>query len=344
MSKELEHHYALLIGIGECVNREWSLPVTVNDVKAFKEVLVSQCGYIEDNIYLLFNEQATKDGILERFNYLKQQVEKDSEATVIVYYSGHGLLDKDTNEYFLVPHDFNTSSLSGEIFNQKLQEIKAKRLLVIIDTCHQKENAISPKGMRYAIARNETDENLINIAFPEVLIEELTQGGRRAIFTPSTDEQTSCIFDDKNISIYIYHLLEALQGAESHPDDKEISVSSLSRYLDKKVIKSTHHQQKPNSKIYGDFNIGLLRGGEGLPVGGWNSIKEEVKQNINDIIRRTQREQQDNNAYDIVNVLKKGYFCYALSSPLQEKNQLLEYIKEYLKQIPKTINAIATME
>lgn len=137
MSNQLEHHYALLIGIGECVNPEWSLPVTVNDVKAFKEVLVSHCGYIEDNIHLLFNEQATKDGILKGFKWLKQQVENDSEATVIVFYSGHGFLDKHTNKYFLVPH-FNTNLLSAETFNQKLQEIQVQKLLVIIDTCHRK--------------------------------------------------------------------------------------------------------------------------------------------------------------------------------------------------------------
>ena len=45
-----------------------------------------------------------------------------------------------------------------------------------------------------------------------------------------------------------------------------------------------------------------------------------------------QKEPQDNNAENIVQALKDGYFCYALSYPLKEKNKLLEDITKYLER------------
>ena len=335
MCKQLEHHYALLIGVGKCDDPKWSLPVTVNNVKALKEVLVNHCGYIDDeeHIRLVCNEEATKRGILESLKWLKEKSDSDSEATVFVYYSGHGLLNQ-YDEYFLVPHDFNKNYLlTAYKFNQSLKQIKTKKLLVIIDSCHAQR-----------ILNVQTDfEGWIKTAFPEKLIQELKQGGRRAIFTSSTNNEKSYVVDDNSISIYTYHLLEALQGAGSNSQKQEVSVYDLSDYLDRVVPKSVseyQEEQNPHSEISGgSFNIGLLRGGEGLPPGGWNSIKQEVKQNIDDIIKRIQQTPQENNADKIVQALKEGYFCHVLTYPIKEKNKLLEYIKINLneEQIPFTV-------
>ena len=45
-----------------------------------------------------------------------------------------------------------------------------------------------------------------------------------------------------------------------------------------------------------------------------------------------QKESQEDNAENIVQALKDGYFCYALSYPLKEKNKLLEDITKYLER------------
>ncbi len=102
-------HYALLIGVGKCKYSNWSLPVTVKDVQAIKSFLTKPdlCGYIDNENYLrvLCNEQATKQNILENLKWLQQQAKNDPDATILVYYSGHGWLDKSTQNYYLIPHD-----------------------------------------------------------------------------------------------------------------------------------------------------------------------------------------------------------------------------------------------
>lgn len=109
MTNPLSNHYALLIGVGECKYADYSLPVTVRDIQALKNLLADTtlCGYLdnEKHLRLLHDKTATKQAILDGLNWLKQQAENDPEATILVYYSGHGWLDKSSDNYYLIPHD-----------------------------------------------------------------------------------------------------------------------------------------------------------------------------------------------------------------------------------------------
>ena len=100
MSYKLDNNYALLIGVGECIDSKWTLPVTVKDVQKLKSVLTNPdlCGYIDDeqHMRLLCNETATGPKILEGLKWLKQTIQEPSEATVIIYYSGHGYREHPT--------------------------------------------------------------------------------------------------------------------------------------------------------------------------------------------------------------------------------------------------------
>src|SRR5690349_9191019 len=109
MSDKFDHGYALLIGVGECQYPNWSLPATAKDVQAIKSILIDPnlCAYRDDDRHmsLLHDKDATRGNILDGLSWLQSQVSSDSEATAIVYYSGHGWLDHPSGKYFLVPHD-----------------------------------------------------------------------------------------------------------------------------------------------------------------------------------------------------------------------------------------------
>lgn len=119
--------YALMVG--ECEYARLSLPVTVKDGTALRDILVDPalCGYSSENIQRLANESATQRGILEGLGWLKAQVSQDPQATVVVFYSGHGWRD-DAGDYYLLPHDFDPmdkqgSALSAAEFMQGLRGI-----------------------------------------------------------------------------------------------------------------------------------------------------------------------------------------------------------------------------
>ncbi|NJN07286.1 MAG: hypothetical protein HC815_04615 [Richelia sp. RM1_1_1] len=287
MMSNTSHNYALLIGVGECEETKLSLPVTVKDIQALKTLLTDSnlCGYIDNNIRLLYNETATKEKILENLTWLKQQAENDPEATILIYYSGHGCLDNSGN-YYLIPHetdraDIPDTALSAETINQALREIPAQRLLVIIDSCHAQGMATSKD------AKSPIPKSFTQTALPKTVIDNL-KGTGRVVFTSSTGTQSSWIRSDDTMSIYTYHFLEALQGAGNQPGDKVVKVSHLMNYLSQTVpITVQKEYQTEQTPFFDfateDFPVALLRGGKGLPAAGYESVKAEAEENIRNI-------------------------------------------------------------
>ena len=133
--------------------QDWSLSVTVKDVKALKAILVhlALCGNPETNIRTLTDSNTTHQGILDCLQWLQQQAAPGSSGNGVVYYSGHGWLDQTQNRYHLVQHDIKTFNLPGLAltatdFTEPLQQIPAARLLVMIDSCHAEEMATSKEA------------------------------------------------------------------------------------------------------------------------------------------------------------------------------------------------------
>jgi hypothetical protein len=126
------HGYALLVGVGETAYPKWSLPVTVRDVRAIRSILIDPnlCAYPDDegHIRLLHDDGATRDGIVGGLARLKNQAAIDPEATVMVYYSGHGWLDQADGGYYLIPHDVEPfdipgSALPAQTFTKTLRHV-----------------------------------------------------------------------------------------------------------------------------------------------------------------------------------------------------------------------------
>jgi uncharacterized caspase-like protein len=293
MTNTFVHGYSLLIGVGECAYPKWSLPVTVKDVQAIQACLTnpSLCGYINDNnhIRLLRNAEATSGNILNGLNWLSQQASADPEATVLVYYSGHGWLDEFTGKYYLIPHDivpFNlpNSALSAQYLTDALRQIQAKRLLVIIDSCHAEGMASAKNGQ----AIIKLPPHFVSISPPKSLIDDLKQSNGRAVFTSCRGKQSSWIRPDGKMSIYTYHLIEALQGAGSQSGDTVVRLSQLMNYVSQAVPKSSqslcHAEQTPFFDFSTeDFAVALLNGGKGLVSAEEDAVKAQDAATISNV-------------------------------------------------------------
>lgn len=272
---EFTHGYALLIGVSDSSYPAWSLPVAARDVQALQRVLVNPnvCAYPnnDSHIRLLIGVNATCQSILENLSWIATQVSQDPDATLIIYYSGHGWLDISNNQYYLIPYDVKpfdipNSALSGKDFNNALHKIKAKRLIVFIDSCHA-------AGM--ATAKDppllDLPSQFIQSSIPKDLISGLERGSGHVVFTSSTGEQKSWIRPDQMMSIYTYHLIEAFQGTNNSRTDSMVHISNVMNYLGKTVPNSArilcNADQTPFfSVVAEDFPIAMLRGGKGVPV------------------------------------------------------------------------------
>ena len=277
-SETFHHGYALLIGVGECSYPRFSLPVTVKDTQAIYTTLVDPelCSYPDnqEHIRVLNNEKATRFDILEGLQWLKQRAEEDSEATVFVYYSGHGWVDKADDRYYLLPHDVEpfklaASALSADEFTEGIRQIESERLLVMIDAAHSGNMAIFRHSEEVGEEFLNDFGNSPNFSPFKTFISSLKQGKGRMIFTSSQGDQASWLKDD-SISLYTFHFLEALRGVANQPGDTTIKISNLVSYLSETVpqtAKKLHNaNQTPCFEGDGsDFIIAKLRGGNGLP-------------------------------------------------------------------------------
>lgn len=278
MTNMFSHGYALLIGVGESAYPKWSLPVTVKDMQALRAVLTDPalCGYPDDDahIRLLHDAGATRQAILDGLAWLAQQTAADSDATAIVFYSGHGWVADGSGRYYLLPHDVEPfdladSALPAEAFTAALRQVKAKRLLAFVDSCHAAGMATAkdPPAMKLPSGFRQT-------ALPKGLVEDLKQGAGRAVFSSSTGTQQSWVRPDGSLSLYTYHLIEALRGAGNRPGDTTVRVSNLMSHLSKAVPESARTlcqaEQTPFFDIATeDFPVALLQGGKGLSGAGF---------------------------------------------------------------------------
>ncbi|MEB3220431.1 MAG: SAV_2336 N-terminal domain-related protein, partial [Nostocales cyanobacterium 94392] len=293
INETFNHGYALLIGVGESAYSKLSLPVTVKDTQAIYAALIDPelCAYPDDkeHIRVLNNQEATQAAILKGLNWLKEKAESDPKATIFIYYSGHGWVDKDTQKYYLLQHDIKPtklakSALSAETFTSELRQIEAEQLLVVIDSCHAAGMATSKEA---DLELEEEFDDFIREAPSKGFIDELKKGKGRIVFTSSEGKQKSYIKDD-SCSIYTYHFLEALQGAGNKPGDTDVQVSNIMNHLGKAVSETARQlcnvEQNPQFDMTGgDFIIAKLRGGKGLPSKGWDEVKPEATQKINKI-------------------------------------------------------------
>ena len=273
MPSPFSHGYALLVGVGECAYSGMSLPVTVKDMQELRSVLINPalCGYPDDeaHIRLLHDSGATRQAILDGLKWLAEQTEADEEATAVVFYSGHGWLDKKTGGYYLIAHDLDylnvtSSALSSADFTKALRSIKAKRLLVCMDCCHAAGMATAKDSPASELPLDFSQE-----AIPKGLLEELKQGEGRVVFSSSTKAQKSLIRPDRTLSIFTHHLIEALKGAANQPGDTVVKISDLMKHLGKTVKKSAlaacNAEQTPFIDAASeDFPVALLCGGKGL--------------------------------------------------------------------------------
>jgi hypothetical protein len=118
--------------------KEWlPLRFPVRDAQSLSRVL-NERYYITDNIEL-YNENATKAGILKRLDLLAQELRP--EDSVFIYYAGHGHLDSATDMGFWIPQDAGTDvySQANWLPNAQIRALigrmKARHVVLVSDSC-----------------------------------------------------------------------------------------------------------------------------------------------------------------------------------------------------------------
>ena len=124
-------YYALVIGNNQYQDLT-NLRSAVNDAKVVSTVLEVDYGF---NVKLL--ENASRKDILRSLKHLRQTV--SAKDNVLIYYAGHGYLDKDADYGYWLPVDSERDDDSNWIATDKIvsqvKAMKAKHVMVVADSC-----------------------------------------------------------------------------------------------------------------------------------------------------------------------------------------------------------------
>ena len=284
MASTFENGYALLVAVNESAVPHAALPDVAKDVQALGRVLVDpdRCGYQPANVKLLTGKDASRDGIQAGLAWLSDKLasDKSGNATALIYYTGHGHVEG--GSYFLVPYDLKDgqlmkmSLLRAQDFADVVSALQPKRLLVLLDCCHAA--GMSVKDLP-ALERAAAPVSLFKSAQPAVTsqqgdkgLETLAQGAGRAVLSSSQSSEQSWIRKDRTMSIFTYHLIEALTGHAQPPEGaKEVLVSDVMSHVWRHVPESTradwNAEQHPDYTVSGNFAVAQLLGGKGLAKG-----------------------------------------------------------------------------
>ena len=99
------------------------------------------------NIKLLTDEKATKENILDTFEWLKEK--EDADDIILFYFCGHGnqlekdeepIDENDGKDEYIEPYDYDEFANENKILDDELSlefnKLESKNILIIFDCCH----------------------------------------------------------------------------------------------------------------------------------------------------------------------------------------------------------------
>ncbi|MBM3489698.1 MAG: caspase family protein [Alphaproteobacteria bacterium] len=123
--------HALVIGNNDYQHLS-KLKTAVADAEATARLLGERYGF---KVKLLTN--ATREQILGELNRLRAEL--TAEDNLLIYYAGHGTIDRQTNTGFWVPvdsaEDDDLKWIATEDLSRRVKAMAAKHVLVVADSC-----------------------------------------------------------------------------------------------------------------------------------------------------------------------------------------------------------------
>jgi uncharacterized caspase-like protein len=252
--------YALIVGISKYLRNSGNL----NDLKYADADAVSLHKFLQtpnggrfsaDNMRLLLNEQATVANVRKALGEFIGQAGADD--LLLVFIAGHGAPDPfaPQNLYFIA-HDTNVddmpqTALAMKDFQKYLeQNVRARRLVLLVDTCH----SAGLTGSQGEATRG-LGNNLVSLYVEKMLYQE---EGKAVITSSDVNElsQESTRWGNGH-GVFTHFLLEGMAGKADANTDQLVTVGELFRFVRQKVRLDTQFRQNPRMLAGTNENLSL---------------------------------------------------------------------------------------
>ncbi|NNC44304.1 MAG: hypothetical protein HKN99_00300 [Winogradskyella sp.] len=208
----IDNAYALIIG----VDFKQKTESVLKDAQSIYDVLSNEelCGYKEENIKLLLNEDATCKNIIDALDDFASKM--DENSSFLMYYSGHGGYAKEYDISYLCPYDKTADIyISGKELREKLSRMQSKKIFILFDCCHSgsffegKDEIISD-----TVSENTKKYIQHKTSTLEGLAQDIDDERGMVIVASSQAEQLS--WGDENTSVFTQCLIESFKAVNKH--------------------------------------------------------------------------------------------------------------------------------
>jgi hypothetical protein len=261
LSKQKESKiYYVGIGVSDYEDSSMDLKYADVDVQRLSKVFLDRYGS-RLGIDTLLNQSVTKDAIKQLKTKLEQT---DIDDTVIVSFSGHGLISKD-NEFYFATHDvdFNAPEEKGISYTEihdLLSNIPARKKLLLLDACHSGELDITsstdntntkiveyvPEGAKGSIASSSTSKNEDTFNLMQSLFFDTNRGNGAYVISAAGGAEFAYESQDWKNGVFTYSFINALYDLRYN--ENGIPISQLKKYVHDKVKTLTNNKQRPTSR------------------------------------------------------------------------------------------------
>lgn len=249
--------HVLSIGVTDYADDSLDLKYAASDAQAFADTLEQHTGpaiYQHINKRVLLDQDVNLHRIRNELARMAKVVKP--QDVFVLYMAGHGMaLD---GRYHFLPQNLRYSGnaavrqhgLSDEKLRQWLQPIKAKKNLLVLDTCNAGKSIHT-----LAMARGG------NSLEDKVAIGNLMESTGFAVLAASTSQQQALagIVDHrtkKGHGLFTNSLLNGLRGAADRSNDRRVSIRELDQYIHQQVPRLSQQKwsfkQFPMSQVTGD--------------------------------------------------------------------------------------------
>jgi|SRR3989344_530520 len=193
---------------------------------------------------LIIDDEATKQNILIALSEISKNIRE--EDYIIFSFAGHGvsknIVDANSKNNYICPSDFKfehpeITGISLEELKEKLESIKSKNKLLILDSCY------SGGALRREIEK---------IGFREIsskeFLELAPEGSGYGIITACDSDEKAEESPELKQGVFTYYLIESLKSETK----KELKFEEVKQTLTKKVQEKTQNRQNPQFKTDND--------------------------------------------------------------------------------------------
>ncbi|MBU4487272.1 MAG: caspase family protein, partial [Candidatus Delongbacteria bacterium] len=219
--------YVFAVGINKYKNPALNLNYAENDAKGIADFFRrSGTEYFKKvEIKDIYNEQATKEGILAK---LKELENTNPQDAVLIYLAGHG--ENINEKWYFIPHeliypereeDVIAKAISSDELSNSIMNIKAQKVLVLIDACKSGAVLLAFRGFEDRKA-----------------LSQLSRATGVHVVAASSKDQFATEVKELGHGVFTFTVLEGLNGKAVNIGET-ITVRKLMSYIEEQLPEIT---------------------------------------------------------------------------------------------------------